>query len=148
MNSSTPLPLLLLSALLLLGGCTTRKEARWGHPAVLIQGQSLESVGLATIEIFKAEGFSMSPKGSRKLVFDKKGGAGQFFLHGGLEGKPVFHRIVVTIESQPGGQLVKAEVYKVRDHNDAMIEESSWTPAGGGSDAQKLLDKVKARFVN
>ena len=136
-----------LAAPLLFTGCTTRKHASFGHPGVFIYRQPLEPVGLALMEEFKAHGYIVAPgSGARRLVFEKKRGAGGVFLHGDWSGTPVYTRVIIDIQDQGDGQKLSAEVRNVRGRDDFAVEESSWSMAGSGSEAQKILDKVEARF--
>jgi urease alpha subunit len=137
----------LAAPLLFATGCTTRKHASFGHPGAFIYRQPLETVGLALMEEFKAQGYSVAPGSSaRRLVFEKKRGAGGVFLHGDWTGTPVYTRVIIDIQDQGDGQKLTAEVRNVRGRDDFAVEESSWSMAGSGSEAQKILDKVEARF--
>jgi hypothetical protein len=127
-------------------GCTTHSYASFGHPGAFVYRQSLEAVGLALMEGFKASGYQLAHSSSRQLVFEKKEGTGGFLMHGDWTGAPVYARVTIDIEDQGDGQKLSAEVRKVRDKDDWAIEESSWSMAGGSSEVQKILDAVQARF--
>jgi hypothetical protein len=140
----------------LLSGCgSSPKGAGSGkYAAVELNGFSRSAVQMATEQVFERNGYKLAvqtdPTGhhsaptSNSLTFEKPGSTGQSLVWGGLE-KGVWEQVVVEITRLGDGDefLLSAQAFRVKNHGDSLLEESSKMGVAMQSKYQELLEKVR-----
>ena len=135
-----------LTACLLLGGCTTPpKGAGAGrYAAVEIDGFSRPSVRLAISQVCEKRGYKQIAEVNDKLPFEKPGSTGQNVMWGGLD-KGVWDRIEVSVTrmTEQDHFLVSLDAYRISNHGDSLLEDSTKAGFAVQSKYQELLEEVR-----
>lgn len=135
-----------LSAGLLFTGCTTPpKGAGAGrYAAVEIDGFSRSSVRLAISQVCEKQGYKQIAERNDKLTFEKPGSTGQNIMWGGLD-KGVWDRIEISVTrmTEEDHFLVSLDAYRINNHGDSLLEDSTKAGFAVQSKYQELLENVR-----
>jgi hypothetical protein len=135
------------SALLTQGCSSTGKPSSARFASVEIQGNTPGQIRDATIEVFRANGYSVTHAKLDQMVFEIKGGGWSNFAYGNWsDDKGVWVRVKASIVpvSEETFRL-QCHAYMIRDRNGSTEEEIALTNLQSHS-YQKLMNEVAARF--
>lgn len=138
--------LVTVSAWLFLGGCTTPPTGAGAgrYAAVEVDGFSRSSVQLAIVQVVEKQGYKQTAQVNDKMTFEKPGSTGQNIMWGGLD-KGVWDRIEISVTrlSEDDHFLISLNAFRINNHGDSLLEDSTRAGFAVQSKYQELLEKVR-----
>ena len=134
------------SALLFLTGCQSSKApGSSSTAAVVISGGNPRAIRDATLKVFEENDYTMLRSDETELVFEREGTKWDTAMYGTWGGGKLWMKVEVKIQPQEAGQLLRCDVFAVRNHGDAFFSETLKIRPINAGPYKKMLEEVKSR---
>ncbi len=134
------------SVLLCVTGCQSAKApGSSSTAAVLISGSHPSAIRAATIKVFEENDYTTLRTDEMELVFEREGTTWDTTMYGTFGGGKLWMRVEVKIQPHGSSQLLRCDVFAVRNHGDAFFSETQKVRPMSAKQYKKLLAEVQSR---
>ena len=144
--------ILLMTSLAMVGCKSPEGPGSDSLAAVEISGRSFVEVARTTSEVFQEAGFQPAPlppnqDREKRLVFEKRGTAGDGWLYGDWSSSEIWYRAKVVFATHGADTyLIKCDAFRVLEKGSKHFEEEHKLSRAKRGAYQDLLNKVKAKL--
>jgi len=135
-----------VAALPFLTGCQSSKSpGSSSTAAVVISGSNAKAIREATLAVFGANDYTARRSDETELVFEREGTKWDSTMYGTWGGGKLWMKVEVKIQPYENGQLLRCDVFAVRNHGDSFFSETQKIRPINAGPYRKMLEEVKSR---